>query len=118
MADVYRPLFGRVLLEREVLKKVGSIIIPLDQQKRQAICKGKIIALGETAGWTRSYDESGEEKMVRSINVGDTVSFGRHAGTWLDQSYGVAGNEQDDAPYFLCQDEDLLAVITTNGEKK
>lgn len=111
MADVYRPLFGRVLLERTLLKKVGSIIIPEEQQKRQAICKGKIVALGETAGWTRSYNEQGTEKMARSINVGDTVSFGRHAGTWLDSSYGVAANDKDDAPYFLCQDEDLLAVI-------
>lgn len=106
----YRPLFGRVLLERDVLKKVGSIIIPEDQQKRQAICKGKIIALGETAGWTKSYDNKGEQKMVRTLNVGDVVSFGRHAGTWLDTSYGVA-NKEEDAPYFLCQDEDLLAII-------
>lgn len=111
MAEKCRPIFGRVLIEREILKKVGSIIIPDDQQKRQALCKGKIVALGETAGWTRSYDETGQEKMVRAIRVGDVVSFGRHAGTWLDQSYGVAENKRDDAPYFLCQDEDLLAVI-------
>lgn len=111
MTEVYRPLFGRVLLEREVLKKVGSIIIPDSEQKRQALLKGKVIALGETAGWTRAYDEQGKEKMVRTINVGDTVSFGRHAGTWLDKSYGVASKDDAEAPYFLCQDEDLLAVI-------
>jgi co-chaperonin GroES (HSP10) len=109
MSKNYRPLFGRVLLEREILAKVGSIIIPEDQRKRQAICKGKIIALGETAGWTKTYEEKGE-KFIRTINVGDTVSFGRHAGTWLDKSYGVA-KDDDEAPYFLCQDEDLLAVI-------
>lgn len=111
MAESYRPLFGRVLLERKTLKKVGSIIIPESESKRQAVCKGKVIALGETAGWTRVFNEFGEEKMVRSVNVGDEVSFGRHAGTWLDSSYGVADNTKDDAPYFLCQDEDLLAVI-------
>lgn len=110
MAESYRPLFGRVLLERKVLGKVGSIIIPDDQRKRQAICKGKIIALGETAGWTKTYGKDGE-KHIRTIKVGDTVSFGRHAGTWLDKSYGVAEKDDEDAPYFLCQDEDLLAVI-------
>lgn len=113
MAESYRPIFGRVLIERDVLKKVGSILIPEEQQKRQAILKGKIVALGETAGWTRAYDESGQEKMVRTIHVGDIVSFGRHAGTWLDKSYGVAKENSDDAAFFLCQDDDLLAVIET-----
>lgn len=111
MAEKYRPLFGRVLLERKTLNKVGSIIIPEDQRKRQAVCKGKVIALGDTAGWTTSYDKDGNSKIYRSVNVGDMVSFGRHAGTWLDASYGVSNNDKDDAPYFLCQDEDLLAVI-------
>lgn len=110
MADSYRPLFGRVLLERSVQSKTKGGII-LTDAKRHALCKGKIIALGETAGWTRAYDAKGEPKMVRAINVGDVVSFGRHAGTWLDASYGVADNTNDEAPFFLCQDEDLLAVI-------
>lgn len=110
MAESYRPLFGRVLLERNVLEKVGSIIIPEDQRKRQAICKGKIIALGETAGWTKAFDANGE-KTICTIKVGDIVSFGRHAGTWLDKSYGVAKDDDEAAPYFLCQDVDLLAVI-------
>lgn len=110
MAESYRPLFGRVLLERSLDEKTkGGIIIP--DAKRHALCKGKIIALGETAGWTQVYDEKGEPKMVRTINVGDVVSFGKHAGTWLDKSYGIADNSKDEAPFFLCQDEDLLAVI-------
>lgn len=111
MAESYRPIFGRVLIERDILKKVGSIIIPDSEQKRQAICKGKIVALGETAGWTKTYNDKGEQSMARIIDVGDVVSFGRHAGTWLDKSYGIAKNENDEAPYFLCQDEDILAVI-------
>lgn len=111
MAESYRPLFGRVLIERKILKKVGSIIIPEDQQKRQAVCKGVIVALGSTAGWTSAPDSSGNRQTVREVKVGDEVSFGRHAGTWLDKTYGISSNDQDDAPYFLCQDEDLLAVI-------
>lgn len=111
MAESYRPIFGRVLLERKVLSKVGSIIIPLDQQKRQAVCRGKVAALGCNAGWARSYSENGQEIMKKEINVGDEVSFGRHAGAWLDSSYGVTENANDDAPYFLCADLDILAVI-------
>lgn len=110
MAESYRPLFGRVLLERKTLDKVGSILIPEDQRKRQAICKGKIVALGETAGWTKTYTEDGE-KTICTLKIGDVVSFGRHAGTWLDNSYGVAKENDEAAPYFLCQDVDLLAVI-------
>lgn len=111
MAESYRPIFGRVLLEREVLKKVGSILLPDAEHKRQAVCKGKIVALGETAGWTKVYTESGEEKVIRVFKVGDIVSFGRHAGTWLDKSYGLAKENDEEAPYFLCQDVDILAVI-------
>lgn len=111
MAGSYRPIFGRVLIEREILRKVGSIIIPESEQKRQALCKGKISALGETAGWTRTWGQDGKEKMMCALKVGDVVSFGRHAGTWLDTTYGIADNTKDDAPYFLCQDEDILAVI-------
>ncbi len=111
MAEVYRPIFGRVLLERKTLNKVGSIIIPEDQRKRQAVCKGKVVGMGETAGWTLSYDKTGNEKMTKAFEVGDVVSFGRHAGTWLDQSYGITENANDDAPYFLCADLDILAVI-------
>lgn len=111
MKEKYRPIFGRVLLERKVLKQIGSILIPDAEQKRQAICKGTVVAMGETAGWTISYNEQGKEKVVRTIAVGDTVSFGRHAGTWLDKSYGVAKADDEEAPYFLCQDQDILAVI-------
>lgn len=112
MAGRYRPLFGRVLIERSVTKITkGGIIIPDDQQKRHATAKGKIVALGDTAGWTRTYSETGEEKITQTIKIGDEVIFGRHAGAWLDLTYAATENKNDDAPYFLCQDEDLLAVI-------
>lgn len=116
MSERYRPLFGRVLIERQIQKKIGSILLPEQEQQRRALCKGTIVALGDTAGWTRSYEDDGTEKFIRTIKVGDEVSFGRHAGTWLDQSYGVAKNDKDDAPYFLCQDEDILAVVE-KGDK-
>jgi len=76
----YTPLFGRVLIEREIVRKTaGGLIIPDKEQKRLSVSKGKVIALGETAGWSKTFDDDGNEKSVRVINVGDEVIFGRHA---------------------------------------
>lgn len=103
----YAPLFGRVLIKREVQTQSGGVLIPETIAKRHARCEGEIIAKGPSA------DES--------IKVGDRVIFGRHAGTWLDATYApVRGpngqpfgiTDKDDGTLFLCQDEDLLAVIS------
>lgn len=88
----YAPIFARVLIEREIKEKTGGgIIIP--NAKRHASCEGVILALGETA--------------TDRLKVGQKVLFGRHAGTWIDAS----NLETDDGKLFLCQDEDILAVI-------
>lgn len=93
----YKPLFARVLIEREVKQKSsGGIIIP--DAQRHAKLTGKIIAVGPTV------DET--------IKPGMQVVFGAHAGKWLDASYDMTTNTKDDAPYFICQDEDLLLEVT------
>lgn len=94
----YRPLFGRVLIEREVEEKRGSIYIP--DAKRHARSEGKVIAIGDTA---------------EGIKVGDHVIFGRNAGAWLDSTY-TGSVENDDGKTFICQDEDILAVIEDGGK--
>lgn len=105
----YLPKFGRVLIKREVKEKTaGGIILP--DAKRHARCEGLIVALGETAGWTKSYDENGES-LVQAFKVGDKVIFGRHSGAWLDSSQNIKGDENDDGTYFICQDEDILAIV-------
>ncbi len=109
-----KPKFGRVLIEREVKNKVGSIIIPNAQ--RIAKCEGKIIALGETAGWTETYNDEGEKIAIQTLKVGDEVLFGRHSGMWLDATYSSRGEENDDGKLFICQDADILCVI--NKEQK
>lgn len=111
MADVvYEPKFGRVLIEREVNEKSkGGIIIP--NAKRYAACTGKIIALGETAGWTDAYDEEGNQLTKQVFKVGDEVMFGKHAGAWLDATYDNKGEQNDDGKLFICQDADILCVI-------
>lgn len=94
MAEKYSPLFGRVLIRREVEEKRGSIILP--DAKRHARSEGTIVAIGPTA------DES--------IKVGQKVIFGRHAGAWLDATY-TKGADNDDGTLFICQDEDILAIV-------
>lgn len=106
----YVPKFGRVLIEREIKEKTsGGIIIP--NAKRHASAIGKIVALGETAGWTDSYDSSGEPIHIQTLHVGDTVIFGRYSGTWIDATYSEKGEANDDGKLFICQDQDILAVV-------
>ncbi len=117
MSEVkYRPLYGRVLIEREVNEKVGSIILPDASQKSMADCKGKILALGETAGWTSTWrinaEGSAEDTVVRALKVGDTVVFGKNAGSWFDKAFNAVKAEDKNANLYICQDQDILAVVS------
>lgn len=105
----YEPKFGRVLIKRVIAEKIGSIFVP--DAKRHARLEGIIVGLGENAGWTTSYDVAGNQKNVRAFNIGDKVLFGRHAGAWIDASNKIGGEENDDGTLFICQDEDILAII-------
>lgn len=115
----YQAKFSRVLIKREIQQKTaGGIILPGDTAKRHAACEGVIVGLGETAGFTDAYyqDETGEWqiKTTRTFKEGDKVLFGRHAGAWLDATHGVKG-DNDDGTLFICQDQDILAVINEQG---
>lgn len=91
-----KPLFGRVLLERPLERKsAGGIIIPDEAAMRQASLKAKVVAIGPTA---------------EGVEVGQTVFIGRHAGAWLSED-GNPAQSADTADYYICQDEDILAVI-------
>lgn len=111
----YEPKFGRVLIEREVVEKTsGGIILPGDSAKRHAPCVGKIVALGETAGWTEAFyheDNGIGHGNVRVFKVGDKVIFGRYSGAWLDATYSEKGDVREEGKLFICQDQDILAVI-------
>lgn len=82
-----RPLFARVLIEREKLP-TKHIIIPETAATRNAPAKGIVTAVGPTAD--------------KSIEVGARVIFGRHAGDEIEDS----GEKK-----WIVQDEDILAVI-------
>ena len=103
----FKPLFARVLIQREVQEKIGNVLLPENIQKRHAKCEGVVIDKGPTA------DET--------VKIGSRVMFGRHAGTWLDATYSqvrgpqgqpiAAVSDNDDGTLFLCQDEDILCII-------
>lgn len=91
----YKPLFGRVVISREVEEKKGSIMIPSHLQKRHSRSEGVVVAIGPSA---------------EGVEIGQRVIFGKHAGTWLDSTYSGTA-ENDDGSMFLCQDEDILAIV-------
>lgn len=94
-----RPLFARVLLEREIPKKVGSILLADESQKRLAFTKCRIIATGPTC------DEGVAEL------IGKNVLIGRFAGDWINAD-GIPGVPSDDTKqYYIVQDEDILAAL-------
>lgn len=86
----FTPLFARVLLKRDKVEKVGSIILPDSAANKYNPEEGIIVAVGHTA------DE------VLTDLVGKKVMFAKYSGAWLK----IQGEE-----YFMCQDEDLLGVV-------
>ena len=95
------PLFSRVLLEREVAKKSGSILLPQSAQFKFASLRSKVIAIGPDVNRDDCYT---------TINVGDTVIVGKHAGCWLHED-GSPTDNPEDSKYYLVQDEDILAKV-------
>lgn len=101
-----QPLFARVLLEREVATKIGSILMPKTTQMKFASLKAKVLAIGP--------DVNDAERTNTVINVGDTVIVGKHAGSWLDDS-GQPADDADKAKYYIVADEDILCVVPNEG---
>ena len=79
-----RPLFDRVLIQREQLKTTG-IIVPDSAKKRNAPHRGIVTAIGPSC----EHDPP--------IKVGDRVMFGMHSGAEIDadgiETYIVAGKD-------------------------
>lgn len=86
-----RPLADRVLVKPAVAeeKTVGGIIIP-DTAKEKPL-KGEIVAVG---------NGTKDEEIV--VKVGDTVLYGKYAGTEL---------EFDGISYLIMRQSDILAII-------
>lgn len=86
----FTPLFARVLLKRDKVEKIGSIIIPDSATNKYNPEEGIIVAVGHTV------DE------ILNDMIGKKVMFAKYSGAWL---------KIKDAEYFMCQDEDILGVI-------
>ena len=86
-----KPLSDRVLIEpaEAEVKTAGGIIIP-DSAKEKPL-KGKVVATG---------NGTKDEEMV--VKVGDTVLYGKYAGTEIDV---------DGAKYLRMRQSDILAIV-------
>jgi len=86
-----KPLADRVLVEPAMAetKTSGGIIIP-DTAKEKPM-RGKIIAVG---------NGKPEEKMT--VKVGDTVLYGKYAGTELT----IEGKD-----YLIMKESDIYAIV-------
>lgn len=86
-----KPLADRVLILPEPAeeKTIGGIIIP-DTAKEKPL-KGKVVAIGHGTK---------DEEMV--LKVGDTVLYGKYAGTEL---------EVEADKYLIMRQSDVLAIV-------
>lgn len=89
----YHPVGNRLLIERDVPpEKIGSIVMPHDliEKERVAICKGKVIAMGDQCykdsemidqQRTDTFGVVTTERVGRKwCSVGDTVMYQVYAG--------------------------------------
>ena len=91
MALKIKPLADRVLIEPMAAEtKTASGIISPDNAKEKPQ-KGKIVAVG---------NGTKEEKMT--VSVGDTVLYGKYAGTEL---------KFEGQDYLIMRESDLLAIV-------
>ncbi|MEC7568095.1 MAG: co-chaperone GroES [Bacteroidota bacterium] len=91
MALKIKPLADRVLVEPMAAetKTASGIIIPDNAKEKPQ--KGKIVAVG---------NGTKEEKMT--VSVGDTVLYGKYAGTEL---------KFEGQDYLIMRESDLLAIV-------
>ena len=86
-----KPLADRLLIAPEPAeeKTIGGIIIP-DTAKEKPL-KGEVVAVG---------NGTKDEEMI--VKVGDTVLYGKYAGTEL---------ELDGTKYLIMRQSDILAIV-------
>ena len=91
MALKIKPLADRVLIEPMAAetKTASGIIIPDNAKEKPQ--KGKVVAVG-----------SGTKDEKMTVNVGDTVLYGKYAGTEL---------KFDGQDYLIMRASDILAIV-------
>lgn len=91
MALNVKPLADRVLVEPAAAeqKTLGGIIIPDTAKEKPQ--RGKVVAVG-----------AGKKDEPMTVKVGDTVLYGKYAGTELSI---------DGVDYLIMKESDILAII-------
>jgi chaperonin GroES len=91
MALKIKPLADRVLIEPMAAetKTASGIIIPDNAKEKPQ--KGKVVAVG-----------SGTKDEKMTVTVGDTVLYGKYAGTEL---------KLDSQDYLIMRESDILAIV-------
>lgn len=91
-----RPLHDRIVVERleEETTTKGGIVIP-DSAKEKP-CRGKVVAVGNG-----KVLDNGENRPV-DVKVGETVLFGKYAGTEVKIA---------DAELLVLREDDIMGVI-------
>ncbi len=91
MAINIKPLADRVLIEpvaAETQTASGIFIPDTAKEKPQ---KGKVIAVG-----------NGTKDITMTVKIGDTVLYGKYAGTEL---------KLEGADYLIMREDDILAIV-------
>ena len=98
-----RPLHDRIIVQRieEGEQKIGGIIIPDSAKEKPQ--QGKVIA----AGAGKAKDDG--KRIPLDVKAGDLILFGKYSG----QEIKLDGEE-----YLIMREDEVLAVIESNGAKK
>lgn len=93
MVEKIRPLYDRLFVERiEAEEKTeGGLYIPEGAKEKGQT--GKVLAVGQGR-----LDNAGKT-MPMSVKVGDTIYFGKYAGTDLDDKH------------LILKEDDILGVV-------
>lgn len=91
MALNIKPLADRVVIEPlpAETQTASGLYIPDSAQEKQQ--KGKVVAVG-----------SGKKDYDMTVQIGDTVIYGKYAGTEL---------KLDGKDYMIMKEEDILAIV-------
>ncbi len=91
MALNIKPLADRVVIEplAAETQTASGLFIPDSAQEKQQ--KGKVVAVG-----------AGKKDHVMTVKKGDTVLYGKYAGTEL---------KMDSKDYVIMREDDILAIV-------
>ena len=91
MALKIKPLADRVLIEPMAAETKTASGIIIHNNAKEKPHKGKVVAVG-----------SGTKDEKMTVNVGDTVLYGKYAGTEL---------KLDGQDYLIMRESDILAIV-------